>query len=1556
MQETILSRLESSRKELLDLGLRNPLLNYRTSKARGLHIIQEKSIFIFDILVRQNKAMTFLGVPEKNTDDVETVEVELPQPSLEEAYRDNKLQTNDIDQKLQVKLLNTYYLAKTSIEEQGINTLFLALGMLNWYEAGNTEDLRQAPLLLIPVTLERSSANERFRLRYSGSEIGANLSLQAKMMADFQITLPDIPESDEFQLDRYFEELRDKVSHLSNWAIDEDAIELGFFSFGKFMIYHDLDSEKWPEGNKPTDHPNLKSLFEEGFKDLPPTATEDDYLDTETIANELFNVVDADSSQVLAMLAVNEGRNMVIQGPPGTGKSQTITNIIADAIGQGKKVLFVAEKMAALDVVKRRLDSINLGEACLELHSHKANKKELHEELKKVLDLGRPTIDQLQQQLLLLDEYRKELNEYCHAINTTIASSGLSPQKLIGFLLAISNNPEAADLPKISLEQIDKWDAEKMSRAEAMAERIQARLNDIDIPVKLLFWGSQLTMLLPHEQQAITQLLNSAHFALKQLQADLEVIAAEIGISTPKNRINTNKLIEWCAYVAKSPDLTDIDIKNEAWLLNQRDIAEVIETGKRFASLRGEYQNILIPEAWTQDVLEIRQNIIAYGDKWYKSLVGRYRKSNKQLASYCKSPLPDTATEKIKYIDAISECRQLENLLNELEPFAQKLFNRRWLKHRSDWNSLSAVASYLEELHQSIVNQTLPPTILNYLDKVKNGNQAAKYVDQVLFLVNEQKDTMNALLQRIQMDMEVRAPGTSLEQIFYQVQNQTVSEWIARFPEIQKVIAWNNLTKVAADENLSFLIGASLEWPDAKSNLKTAIQKTWYEYLIEQAFSVNPALVKFERASHEEVVEKFRKLDLLNLYYNRAKVALKHWEGVPRQNAGGQVNILKNEFNRKARLMPIRKLMQEAGIAIQAIKPVMMMSPMSIASFLAPGSIDFDLVIFDEASQVRPVEALGAILRGKQLVVVGDTKQLPPTSFFDKLNVDIEDEDNVTADIQSILGMCDAQGAPQRMLKWHYRSRHESLISLSNREFYESKLVIFPSPGSKYKMGLAFHQLESAIYDRGKTRTNPIEAEAVADAVIQHAINNYKQSLGVVAFSTAQMQAILAALEIRRRKYPQAENFFRSHVHEPFFVKNLENVQGDERDVIFISIGYGRVAEGTVPQSFGPLNNEGGERRLNVLITRAKLRCEIFTNINSEEIKITPTTKFGIRALKSFLYFAQHGRFEVNDVLPLIDKEPFEDQVVDQLMLKGYIIRKKVGSEAFYIDIAIVDENNPGRYILGIECDGEAYSSAKSARDRDRLRKQVLEGMGWRMFRIWSTDWFRNPKQELERLVAAIEKAKEATLLDDVEEEITVEETIAVNREIEQEEKSLAIPYQFTTLPNQLTQQELRLFTLGQLAGWITEIVNVEGPVHFDEMARRMTEAAGVAKLGSRIKYTLTQATRYAVQSGQIVDKDSFLWPAEMNEPVIRNRASQSSTSKKLHYIAPEEMSLAIKYIVADSIAISPEAAVPLIAKLFGFARVTEEMKNYLLEAIEVCVLKHEIAKDGQLLREIKQS
>ncbi|MEH6305430.1 DUF3320 domain-containing protein [Olivibacter sp. CPCC 100613] len=1556
MKETVLARLESARKELLDLGLRNPLLNYRTPKSRGLHIVKEKSTVIYEVLVKQGKAMSFLSVPEKGSrEDIEdtlSLPMEPRAETQENAYLDTKLQTDEFINRLQTRLLNTFYAARTSIEEQGVNTLYLALGMLHWFETHQPEDVRYAPLILVPVSLERSSAQERFRLRYTASEIGANLSLQAKMRSDFHIVIPDMEDMEDFVVDNYFDAVEKSVRGQSNWKVDRDHIELGFFSFGKFMIYHDLDCNQWPAENQPPNQALLQALFTEGFKDAAPTANEEHDLDIYPEAAKIFHVMDADSSQLLALLAVNEGRNMVIQGPPGTGKSQTITNMIANAIGQGKKVLFVAEKLAALEVVKRRLDTIDLGEACIELHSHKSNKKELHEELRRILDLGRPTLTHLEREVSLLDDYKEELNAYCRAINTLVEKSELTPHKIIGHLLAIQDATDAVKLPKILLDDLSVWDAERMRKAEAFAERVQARLQEVGIPIELLFWGSNLEVLLPHAYDEVRTLLQESKKATEDLLYHGRKLGEDIGAPLiPKSTDDIRLLIDFFGVAGSAPRLDGVDVLSQKWITKQEDIHEFIEAGERLSTIYKQYEQRLLPEAWEHDVLALRQSLMAHGTKWYRFLISDYRKSTKQLAALCHAALPDDLAMKLDYVNAILEVKRLRKNLLVYQSLAEEIFGGAWKQEKSDFAAITSIATFLSQIHQAIVEEKYPVYLLSYLRDYAGPQVAYNHKKMLTDLLEQQYGKLQEVLQRLAYDDQKKFERGLLAEDF-SVQLDLLDRWDKGFVEINDTIAWNNLVRQAEELDLKKVTLIAQFWPEAKDHLKTALQKTWYELLIEQVMFNEPALRKFEKNTHEETLSKFKKLDLLNQQYHRALVALKHWENIPRQEAGGQVNILRTEFNKKARHMPIRRLMQEAGLAIQAIKPVFMMSPLSIANFLPPSSVEFDLVIFDEASQVRPVEALGAILRAKQLVVVGDSKQLPPTSFFDTMNSDLEDEENVTADVQSILGLCDGQGAPQSMLRWHYRSRHESLITLSNQAFYENKLVVFPSPGSTFDMGLKFHYLQDALYDRGKTRTNPVEAEAVADAVMLHAAEHPYRTLGVVAFSSSQMQAIQIALEIRRRRQPEMEGFFKSHAHEPFFIKNLENVQGDERDVIFISVGYGRSEDDTLMMNFGPLNNDGGERRLNVLITRAKMRCEVFTNITAEDIDLNRSNKSGILTLKRFLHFAQHGSLDMSPASESMIKTPFEDIVKNSLEQAGYDVRKQVGTAGFYLDLAVVDPKHPNRYLIGVQCDGENYANARSARDRDRLREQVLTNMGWDLYRVWSVNWYRNPTRELQALLDTIEKAQEKLLAMDIAE--TEQEKAFTNlmrEELTEESPKTFAYYEMAQLPKTVSTLELHQQPIEKVVEWVEHIVKIEGPVHFEEMARRVVNAAGVSKLGTRMRSILTRASQLAEEKKAIRFVGNFLWGVQQDEPPIRDRNNLPAISKKIQYIAPEEIALATLQIIDRSIAILPEALFPLVSKAFGFGRLTEEVRQEIANAVSVLIVQGKVKREGDLLK-----
>ena len=578
-----------------------------------------------------------------------------------------------------------------------------------------------------------------------------------------------------------------------------------------------------------------------------------------------------------------------------------------------------------------------------------------------------------------------------------------------------------------------------------------------------------------------------------------------------------------------------------------------------------------------------------------------------------------------------------------------------------------------------------------------------------------------------------------------------------------------------------------------------------------------------------------------------------------------------------------------------------------------------------------------------------------------------DDAEAPTSDIESILGLFSARGAHQRMLQWHYRSRHESLITPSNHLFYDNRLVVFPSPSrDRASIGLVYRRMEGAWYDRSRTRTNPQEAKAVAAAVMEHARGQLqfpreqRETLGVAAFSVAQMDAILDEVELLRRQNLSCEEFFSYPPNEPFFVKNLENVQGDERDVILISIGYGRTKEGFLAMNFGPLNRPGGERRLNVLITRARKRCEVFTSLTADDIDTAKTQSGGVAALKAFLHYAQTGRIETSAATDRGPDSDFEVQVKRELEQLGHTVHTQVGCAGFFIDLAVVDSNTPGRYILGIECDGASYHSARSARDRDRLRQAVLEGLGWRMHRIWSTDWFHNPDAELHRLVQAIQVGQDLPRSDPSlpSPAVSLEPPNMPSTDAEPATPTIAITpsvqtgtlYECAIVAFKLGSVQLHEVDRNQLADLLARVVDVESPVHCREAARRVMLAAGLQKPGARIENAFGEAVRSGVARRQFTNRGEFLWKIGMEVPSIRDRSNLPNVSRKLEFVAPEEIQRAIVDAVGMSYGMNVDEVPTAVCRIFGFARVTDEMKAQVEPHVRALVKAGQLKINGQNL------
>lgn len=1564
MSSNTITRLEASRKELLDLGLRNPLINHR-ARAKQVMVIDELSSEIFRILVTEGRKMSFGALSEKQAaelaernveedengaSDNNDGEVPLAQPDenpaeeqLAKRHIDNKLQTNLVSEKLQTRLLSIHNDARTYLEEQGVNVLYLALGFLEWYEAPSAYEPRRAPLLLIPVGLQRTSAQQRFQLFYTGEDIGDNLSLSEKLKAEFRIELPQIEHGDELDVNTYMESVAEVIQREGRWQIKPDEMTLGFFSFGKLLMYKDLEGENWSAEMQGKGFSILDALLSDGFNEPSSDFNEETYIDEVVSPATLHLVKDADSTQTLAILDVMKaGRNLVLQGPPGTGKSQTITNIIAAAIGEGKKVLFVSEKMAALDVVKRRLDQVFLGDAVIELHSYKTNKKQVLAELDRTLHQGCPVGKNAEDDIVILTQLRDELNAYCSAVNQPIGNTRISFINALGF--ALENSADDIQVKPFAFEAMSDWSESEYRSARMAVETLDGHIAKTGAPDKNPFKASMLTEFLPSQRSTLEDSLADGTAAIASLCTAANKLTQSIGLATAKCRADVELTCSAARRAVEGPNLDGINLTSDLWQARKSDLFTLIAAGRALNQCHARYDEWVLDAAWDEELLDVRQHYITKGSKWWRFLSGDFRRAKARLLGLSRKPLPWDAAAMIEMIDAIILNQRNQGRYNVLSELGCDLFGAQWNNVNSKWGILEKITEWVIALHHDVSNGAVPTELVSFLSNAPDLEQLKERVDDVESRLLDQQQSMELVQELLKLN-----PSTaeSQQRMTLAQLNDTLAGWLSSVESLQPLVRFNQLAEELSQRGIGFVVSVSRAWPYDAGTLLRLFDYSWFNGLVEKAYAEQASIRKFNGVHHSKTQENFSRLDRLLLTHSQTHLALKHWHSLPRFNSGGELNIINREINKKRRHMPIRRLMQEAGRAIQAIKPVFMMSPMSIATYVPPGSVRFDLVIFDEASQVKPVDAFGAIIRGNQTVVVGDSKQLPPTSFFESL-VESRDEEEFESvgDMESILSLFLGQGAPERMLRWHYRSRHDSLIAVSNYEFYDNRLVVFPCPGANpAARGLRLHCLPDTAYERGRSASNPEEAKAVALAIMEHAKRQPDLSLGVAAFSVAQRDAIEMQLEHLRRADPRGEPFFNAHANEPFFIKNLENVQGDERDVVFVSIGYGKDPAGYLAMNFGPLNRDGGERRLNVLITRARLAMDVFSNFTADDIDLSRSNARGVAALKSFLTYAESGNLQQAHSTGKPPDSPFEEAVIKALVLNGVEVEPQVGTAGFFIDIAVKDAEKPGRYILGIECDGATYHSSRSARDRDRLRQEVLEGLGWRLHRIWSTEWYRNPEQELKHVLAAIDMAKlhsKKKLIDQIPKARQDNPPQKMQRDISvqrtENSNDLSMPYQRASLCINLKHLQLPEIPSATLLSWVLEVVKVESPIHKNELLSRILEGAGIKRTGARIKAAVLSAINLGKRQQQLVQKGDFIWHPKMSSAPVRDRSELAAAEKKFEFVVAEEIQEALRVTVENGFSMSTEEAFSCAARLLGFQRVTAQIRAVFEKQLKLLI------------------
>jgi very-short-patch-repair endonuclease len=1565
--------------KLLDLTKRNRALNFKPHKVSTVSVVDEQATEIFRLLCLENRSLKFKAKPEPPANGIaldntradkssggdpsewsdEYYEENLPSPdfvpydssTLEDQHTDEYLQTNALPEKLDKSLRRLEEQARSSQEEQGVNSLFLALGMLSYSESKDSLQFYRAPLILVPVELERRSARTGYTLRKTDDETLVNPSLVEYLRRNYNILLPDLPDSgaisENYDLQTFFAEASEAIKNQSDWAV-KNEIQLALFSFQKLVMYKDLEKN----ADNLASHQIINRIITrdgDHFAALPEDVRTLE-LDKDFAPELTAQVVDADSSQLRAIAAVAKNYNLVLEGPPGTGKSQTITNLIAQALSADKSVLFVAEKMAALDVVHRRLLAAGLGEFCLELHSTKANKRAVMNEIRISLDASLQGVAVPQASSSRLPVVRQELTDYANSLHAPYGNLGQSPFRAFGNLGAV------LDAPKVLLKgDIFAYSQEQISDSLRDAEDLAIAAEQISLPAEHPWRDTTRTFYseqdLDETETLCKALVEKALSALDRSQ----VIQKSFGLPPINNFVDVDTAVSIASVMARSPGAPMQVLSNEEWNTPPAEAKNLIEKGRKIADLHeritSKFALSVIEQNPADDIDFIEEKASGFFS-FLAFLSGRYRAIKKRWYSYrlptYEASLIEQANDLKLVVDYLVEASELAARSDK----GRDLFGALWQGNRSDWKVLEnyiawvldfrrlCVTHGLREQAFTTASRPLPDlttvqTLEREVDKIKKllGDLCAITGFPADYFETKNLNDIRDRVEELKNNMPLVQGWAAFEEVRQRVEKGVVGE----------------LLPMAMNELIPF------------NDLGKAFRRSFYQKWLAKVVTERNSLRSFHTLTHEQRIKEFQQLDENTLLENRASLVRNMREQLQNKLREPEIRdamkFLHRELARQRGLAPLRVTMKHSLPAIRAIKPCFMMSPQTVAQLLEEEAAKFDLVIFDEASQLPTEEAAGAILRGRQLVVVGDPKQLPPTNFFavqsGTVNVQIGDDGlPLFEDSQSILEEVMGAGVPQSRLKWHYRSAHESLITFSNVQFYDSDLYTFPSVETdSLTSGLHFQYVEGGIYE-GKG-LNSLEAKKVVDAVIEHFRNHPQLSLGVGTFNMRQQLAIQDELEQRRRIDPTLEPYFDKNKFEPFFVKNLENIQGDERDVIFLSVTYAKALDGRMRYNLGPLNGENGWRRLNVLITRARKLMRVFSSIRGSDINPAAATSGGARLLKEFLTYAEYKQLDSPLVSALDDTDStFEREVCQELERRGIKIIPQVGVCDYRIDLGVLDDEAPGRFICGIECDGISYHSSQTARDRDRLRQQVLEGRGWEIHRVWSTDWFKDRAGQIDRLLALIERSRKNAQKEFQDEKARIDlenaqaekdlqnmleeipdselDSLLDNLENKVYARPVAAPYQFANDAPIFGNQYLLEAPMANVAQAILAVVEVEAPLHIKDLTARVAAMWG-QKSGSNITYRVRQISIALQNHNRLEMRGEFIWkPA--GEFTVRSRKETNITAER---IAPEEIREVLLQILGAAAGFTRQLLVNEVRAVFGFSRTGPGLQQAIDSIIE---------------------
>ncbi len=1218
------------KSELIDLSGRNRLLFFRELRTGTLLLDGVPQDQVFGLLQGKRVALSRLVSPKLPP---------VTQQSLLTPFEDAVRRLRSIART-----------ARAYEEERGIRTLFLACGFVQWETPRAARPLN-APLLLVPVVARsRGAGQQDFELEVLG-EPEVNPTLLHLLRTDHRIDLDEQELLARAEMDGGID-TPDEMAVVEDWITDacrdlpgwelQRRFALGNFWYAKLPMVRDLERSLDALASHDiaaalAGHQGAKTaLAQRGTGQAQSTA-------------EPQLVLDSDSSQTRAITEALSGRNLVIKGPPGTGKSQTITNLIASAIASGQRVLFVAEKRAAIEAVTKRLGQVGLGGLVLDLHSGAESKRWFAQQLGDSLEAIRAS------RSVSVDAARSRAERARGQLDTHVAAlhGPLDPWKKSLFDAEVA----AMELgPPVLAARIAPSDLERLREDDLAAA--EDHLRDLEAYGALRFDATDSPW--RRNDVSTTEQASAVDDALDVLAAHdfpswvraIEELAAACGRQVPRDRDSATSLLSDCA---------------ELELISARFGASL----------------------WERDLDADAGALAPLGrggmSRWWAGLTNAAFKEARAAAesAWQASAEPEPGD----LLDWVRRAATIQTAWAGATPAAGTAHTDLEARRPAIYDALDTLLP--------LVDPTLVAADLRPMASAFEGLVATRATVGVLPAVAERGAAL-------------RAAGLG-----------PVLDGLCSVPELPDV-------------------GAELRRVHARS-LADAIRRR----------PDRSSATAFRGSRHTEIADSFRSADVELIQGTAALVLRRAAEQAVRaqDTYPEQATLVRGQAAKKSRHLPVREVFAQAPDVVTALRPCWVMSPLMVSQLLPPDRAFFDLVVFDEASQVRPVEALSSMIRGRRLVVSGDERQLPPTSFFDQVTTTEDaapagEEETETQDFESILDVLRSM-LETEMLRWHYRSRDERLIAFSNHEIYEGGLTTFPGAIDGEVLS---HVLVDELPEAGEARVSPrAEVERVVELVLEHAATRPDESLGVIALGGVHADAIEARLleVLRERSDRVLDEFFAEDREERFFVKNLERVQGDERDAIILAVGYGKTADGTLPHRFGPLNVEGGERRLNVAVSRAKRRMTVVSSFRGDDVDPARSPARGVRLLKAFLDYAARGGVAAQLTEDTELATALHRRIADALRVAGHEVVLAYGTSADRVDLAVVDPEL-GRVAVAVELDGPAYARRADARDRDRLRPEQLRRLGWQVVPTWSLDWLRDPEQAASDLAQQVQQALKA--------------------------------------------------------------------------------------------------------------------------------------------------------------------------------------------------------------------